>query len=246
MGVIAEELVKQNLPIIFIDTQDEYSVLVEKLKGKVVEPGRDFTIRVSSLAESELLGLLPTATTELQKDIAGRAFGELQSELRSEDIAKFSIDQLLERMEKIGPDLTNTQSSVMMAISRTRSLKRNKIFGGGIGKAADWRKYMYPCLSINCKRLTTTQLQPIATAVLRELQTLRLHHHIPPYVAVIDEAHLFVPEGEGSPCKQIIREGVRIGRHHGISMILMTQSPVDIDKRTIRQCKYTIRLCVRA
>ena len=55
-------------------------------------------------------------------------------------------------------------------------------------------------------------------------------------MAVIDEAHLFVPEGESSPCKQVIREGVRIGRHHGISMILMTQSPVDIDKRAIRQC----------
>ena len=95
---------------------------------------------------------------------------------------------------------------------------------------------MYPCLAINCKHLTTTQLHPIATAVLRELQTLRLHNHIPPYAAVIDEAHLFVPEGEGSSCKQIIREGVRIGRHHGIAMVLMTQSPVDIDKRTIRQC----------
>jgi DNA helicase HerA-like ATPase len=47
--------------------------------------------------------------------------------------------------------------------------------------------------------------------------------------------HLFVPD-ENSPCKQIIREGVRIGRHHGISIILMTQSPVDIDKRSIRQC----------
>ena len=62
------------------------------------------------------------------------------------------------------------------------------------------------------------------------------HNHIPPYVVVIDEAHLFVPEGEGSPCKQIIREGVRIGRHHGIALVLMTQSPVDIDKRAIRQC----------
>ena len=95
---------------------------------------------------------------------------------------------------------------------------------------------MYPCLALNCKHLTSSQLQPIATAVLRELQNLRLRGHIPPYVAVIDEAHLFVPEGENSPCKQIIREGVRIGRHHGIAMILMTQSPVDIDKRTIRQC----------
>ena len=235
MGVIAEELVKHKLPVIFIDTQDEYSALVKKLGGRVVQPGKDFTIRISSLTESELLNLLPNATTELQRDIAARAFSELQAEFVSEDIAKFSIDDLLQRMDIVGPQLTNTPSSISMAISRTRSLKRNKIFGSGI-ETADWRKYMFPCLAINCKRLTTSQLQPIATAVLRELQTLRLHNHVPPYVAVVDEAHLFVPEGEGSACKEIIREGVRIGRHHGISIILMTQSPVDIDKRAIRQC----------
>jgi len=235
MGVIAEELVKQGLPVVFIDTQDEYSSLVSKLGGKVVRPGEDFTIRISSLTESELLNLLPNATTDLQRDIAARAFSELQSELASDEIAKFSIGTLLQRMEIVGPQLTNKPDSVSMAVSRTRSLQRNPIFGEGIEKA-DWRKFMYPCMAINCKRLTSSQLQPIATAVLRELQTLRLHGHIPPYVAVIDEAHLFVPDGEGSPCKQIIREGVRIGRHHGISIILMTQSPVDIDKRAIRQC----------
>ena len=235
MGVIAEELEKHHLPIVFIDTQDEYSVLVEMLGGTVVEPGVNFTIRISSLAESELLDILPAATTELQRDIISRAFSELQSELVSENIPKFSIDQLLERIEVVGPKLTTNKPSISMAISRTKSLKRNKIFGESIGKA-DWRKYMYPCLAINCKRLTTSQLQPIATAVLRELQNLRRHKHIPPYVAVIDEAHLFVPEGESSPCKQIIREGVRIGRHYGISIVLMTQSPVDIDKRVIRQC----------
>lgn len=235
MGVIAEELLKHHLPIVFIDTQDEYSKLVEELGGVVVEPGVDFTIRISSLTESELLDLLPRSARELHRDIVGKAFNELKGELTSEDIAKFTIDDLLSKMGAVGDELDAKQSSITMAKSRTGILKRNKIFGEGIGKA-DWRKYMYPCLSINCKHLTATQLQPVATAVLRELQTLRLHNHIPPYAAVVDEAHLFVPEGEGSPCKQIIREGVRIGRHHGIVMVLMTQSPVDIDKRAIRQC----------
>jgi len=235
MGVIVEELVKHKLPIVFIDTQDEYSNLARILEGEIKTPGRDFTIRISSLAESELLELLPTATTELQRDIAARAFSELKAELESEGIAKFAIDDLLKRMADVGPGLTNNTSSISMAISRTASLKRNPIFGDGIG-TADWRKFMSPCLVINCKGLTSSQLQPVATAVLRELQTLRLHNHIPPYVAVIDEAHLFVPQGESSPCKQIIREGVRIGRHHGICMVLLTQSPVDIDKSAIRQC----------
>jgi uncharacterized protein len=235
MSVVTEELVRLGLPVVFIDTQDEYSTLAEKLGGVVKRPGKDFTIRVSSLTEKELLDLLPAATTDLQRDIAARAFSELQVELTSEDIAKFSIDDLLGRMNIVGPQLTNTASSVSMAISRASTLRRNPIFGDGIGKA-DWRKLMSPCLVINCKRLTTSQIQPVATAVLRELQTLRLHQHIPPYVAVIDEAHLFVPEGEGSPCKQIVREGVRIGRHHGICVVLLTQSPVDIDKSVIRQC----------
>jgi hypothetical protein len=234
-GVLAEELIRQGLPIVFIDTQDEYSTLVNKLDGMVVRPGEDFTIRISSLTEAELLDLLPSATTELQKDIAARAFSELQSECMFENIAHFSIDDLTERMAIVGTELTHNTSSISMAIIRTKSLKRNPIFGDGITKA-DWIKQMIPCLAINCKRLTSSQLQPIATAVLRELQTLRLHGHIPPYVAVVDEAHLFVPQGENSPCKQIIREGVRIGRHHGICMILLTQSPVDIDKSVIRQC----------
>ena len=235
MGVIAEELMKHDLPVVFIDTQDEYSALVEKLGGMVVEPGVDFKIRVSSLTEPELLDLIPRSATELHRDIISRAFSELQRNLTSESIAKFTIDDLLNKMRDVGPELQTNERSITMAIGRTASLKRDPIFGEGIDRA-DWRKYMYPCLAINCKHLTTTQLQPVATAVLRELQTLRMHDHIPPYVAVIDEAHLFVPEGEGSPCKQIIREGVRIGRHHGIAMVLMTQSPVDIDKRAIRQC----------
>jgi hypothetical protein len=92
----------------------------------VVQPGKDFTIRVSSLTESELLDLLPSATTELQRDIAARAFSELQIELISEDIAKFSIDDLLKRMEDVGPELTHTPSSVAMAISRTKSSNGTK------------------------------------------------------------------------------------------------------------------------
>lgn len=235
MGVIAEELLKHDLPVVFIDTQDEYSALVANLGGAVKRPGEDFTIRISSLSDSELLDLLPSHTTELQREIAVRAFSELQAERSSGDIAKFDIDALTTKMDEVGPGLTDRKSSIGAAIERVKSLSRNRIFGQGLGNA-DWRRLLYPCLGINCKRLTTSQLQPIATAVLRELQTLRLLGHIPPYVAVIDEAHLFVPEDDSSPCKQIIREGVRIGRHHGVSMVLLTQSPVDIDKRAIRQC----------
>ena len=213
MGVIAEELVeKHGLPVVFIDTQDEYSKLVQKLGGKVVEPGKDFNIRISSLMESELIDLLPEAMkrSPLQSDIVGKAFGELHTKISNEDIAKFTLDDILDKIPDAAHALTAKPGDVDRVTDsvqrRLRSLRYHRIFGGGVG-VGDWRKLMYPCLAINCKRLTSTQLQTVATAVLRELQNLRLHGHIPPYVAVIDEAHLFVPEGEGSACKQIIREG---------------------------------------
>ncbi|MBP7997824.1 MAG: ATP-binding protein [Chloroflexi bacterium] len=242
MGVIAEELIKHNLPVVFIDTQDEYSKLTIKLGGTVVKPGQDFTVRISSLTESELLDLLPEAMKKsaLQMDIVAKAFGELQTDLANEEIAKFTLDDLISRIEDVAPALAAKPGDVARVTDttkrRTQELKKHKIFGKGIAGPADWRKLMYPCMSINCKHLTNVQLQSVATAVLRELQTLRLHNHIPPYAMVIDEAHLFVPQDSSSPCKQIIREGVRIGRHHGICLVLMTQSPVDIDKSTIRQC----------
>ena len=234
MGVIAEELVSHGLPIVFIDTQDEYSTLVEKLGGTIVEPGRDFNIRISSLTDRELIDLIPIPANSTQVSSLHR-FSNCRTNYAQVNETSIVLSDLLDKINIIGPTLTKRRESIDLAYRRTEFLKRIEIFGEGISRA-DWRKMMYPCLSIKCKRLTSHRLQTVATAVLRELQDLRLRGHIPPYVAVIDEAHLFVPEGEGSACKQIIREGVRIGRHHGIAMVLLTQSPVDIDKRAIRQC----------
>ena len=243
LKVIAEELRKQGLPIIFIDTQDEYASFVEKLGGKVLTPGEDFNIRISSLTDRELLDLIPT-DSDLHKNIIAAAFLELKDEVRDErnQRNKFVIRDLLDRMAIVGPQLTNRADSVALAIRRTQVLERDDIFGEGFERT-DWRKLMLPCLAIKCKSLNSRKLQTVATALLREFQTIRLmkdkshpNGYIPPYVMVVDEAHLFVPQDEGSPCKQIIREGVRIGRHHGISFILLTQSPVDIDKSVIRQC----------
>ncbi len=241
LKVIAEELHKQGLPIIFIDTQDEYSSFVEKLGGKVLTPGKDFSIRISSLTDRELLDLVPT-DSELHKNIIAASFLELQDEIRDGRRTKFVLQDLLDRMADLGPRLTNNASSVALAIRRTEVLRRDDIFGEGF-KRTDWRKLITPCLAVKCKHLNSRKLQTVATALLREFQNLRLmtdkenpDGYIPPYVMVVDEAHLFVPQSETSPCKQIIREGVRIGRHHGICFILLTQSPVDIDKSVIRQC----------
>ncbi|OBQ11240.1 MAG: hypothetical protein AN482_08415 [Anabaena sp. LE011-02] len=208
MGVVAEELIKHNLPVIFIDTQDEYSEFVIKNGGKVVEPGKDFTIRISSLTESELISILPEVTQKnsLHCDVIGKAFEKLQTDLKNGKINKFRLHDIESEIDNTAKSLSSKSGDhARLADTVKRKLKEleHPIFGDGV----DWRIMMYPSLAINCKNMTSKQLQTLATVILRELQNLRLKGHIPPYVAVVDEAHLFVPKGESSPCKQITIRG---------------------------------------
>ena len=229
-GILLEELNRLGLPIIILDSQNEYVSLAQELGGKVLRPGVDYTVRVSSLAEAELLGLVPTLRGTQGMELLAFSFLGLKRERE-----EFGINELLNRMEIDGPKLRISDSSLQLGTRRTQtSLERHKF----LGERTNWIPLITrnPVVNIDCGNLDQSQLQLVVGATLRELQYLRRQGQIPPYAAVLDEAHLLVPEGEDTPCKQVIRENVRIGRHYGICMVLITQSPVDIDKKTIRQC----------
>lgn len=59
-GILLEEINKLGLPIVIIDSQNEYDGVATGLQGKVLKPGEDFTVRLSSLTETEILDLVPT------------------------------------------------------------------------------------------------------------------------------------------------------------------------------------------
>lgn len=229
-GIILEEIHRLGVPIVILDSQQEYIHLAKGLSGAVLTPGSDYSVQLSSLTEGEILDLVPTLRGTHGLELLAFTFLRLKRER-----ASFNLDDLLSGMQADGPTLDLKGVSIHPAINRTRSSIGRHNF---IGKASDWGSLLlkYPVINIDCANLDQSQLQLVVGATLRELTTQRIKGKIPPYVIVLDEAHLLVPEGEDSPCKQVIRENVRIGRHYGICMILITQSPVDIDKKTIRQC----------
>jgi len=234
-GIILEQVNKFNLPIVILDSQNEYIGVAEDLGGKVLRPGIDYTVRLSSLAEAEILGLVPTLRGTHGYELLAFSFLGLKREIHSGRISEFGLNELLSRMASDGPTLDLRAPSIQIAIRRTQSsLERHRF----LGERTNWIPLITsnPVVNVDCGNLDQSQLQLVVGATLRELQHLRVNGKIPPYVVVLDEAHLLVPEGDDSPCKQVIRENVRIGRHYGICMILITQSPVDIDKKTIRQC----------
>lgn len=234
-GILLEEINKFKIPIIILDSQNEYIHLTEGLQGVVLRPGLDYTVRLSSLIESEVLDLVPTLRGTMGYELLAYSFLTLKREIREGMRKQFGLKELLEKMISDAPALKVEPRSLSLAIMRTQtSIERHNF----LGSKTNWVHLIkkYPVINIDCARLDLSQLQLVVGATLRELQELRLKREIPPYVVVLDEAHLLVPEGEDTPCRQVIRENVRIGRHYGICMILVTQSPVDIEKKTIRQC----------
>ncbi|NER08509.1 MAG: ATP-binding protein, partial [Okeania sp. SIO3C4] len=147
MGVVAEEIIKHKVPVIFIDTQDEYSKFVNKQGGKVVEPGENFTIRISSLTESEFIDLLPDAMKQsaVQCDVVAKAFGDLQVELFREGIAQFTLDDILKKIPDIAHNLSAKKGDAPRlednVIRRISTLKSYKIFGSGY-EVADWKELL--------------------------------------------------------------------------------------------------------
>jgi len=165
--------------------------------------------------------------------------------LKRDEGVKWDLNDLLRGMAKDGPSLQLPSSTSGPAISRVRHHIGRHTF---MGAPSNWKRLLqhYPVVNIDCARLDQSQLQLIVAATLRDLTAHRIEDRIPPYVVVLEEAHLLVPETEESPCKQVIRENVRTGRHYGICVVLITQSPVDIDKKTIRQCNTRLIFALEA
>lgn len=82
----------------------------------------------------------------------------------------------------------------------------------------------------------------IVALVLKHLFEHRasMSNRIPPFLAVIEEAHNFIPShGEGqasTPSVDVIRKIITEGRKFGTGLLLISQRPSRLDETTLSQC----------
>ncbi len=82
----------------------------------------------------------------------------------------------------------------------------------------------------------------VVAMVLKHLFDHRasLTNRIPPVLAVIEEAHNFIPSrGEGqsdTPSVEVIRKVITEGRKFGVGLLLISQRPSRLDETTLSQC----------
>lgn len=63
-----------------------------------------------------------------------------------------------------------------------------------------------------------------------------------PLLIVLEEAHLFLPEGVDSPAHRTISRIAKEGRKYGIGLCVVTQRPVEIESTVLSQCGTMIAL----
>jgi hypothetical protein len=82
----------------------------------------------------------------------------------------------------------------------------------------------------------------IVSLLLKHLFEVRasMRDKIPPFLAVVEEAHNFIPswsEGQAeTPSLEIIRKVITEGRKFGVGLLLISQRPSRLDETTLSQC----------
>lgn len=63
-----------------------------------------------------------------------------------------------------------------------------------------------------------------------------------PLLIVVEEAHLFVPDGQRSAAQRIVSRIAKEGRKYGVGLMLVTQRPTELDATALSQCGTMIAL----
>ena len=227
LGKITEEVERLGISHVNIDVHGELNAATQELGGETLVPGDDITVKLSSLAEPEVLNMLPL-NNQLHIDIVTRAFSNLKKTGRD-----FSAETLRGQALAVAESYGSGKSTLGILEARIDTLNGVSILGSGY----DWGKALSKpgaLINLDCRDLGHTELRIVVGAVARELMKLRGQRKIGPLVLSMDEAHLFLPGGDSSPSSQVLSELIRFGRHHGVGIIIASQSPSDIDKKIVK------------
>lgn len=113
----------------------------------------------------------------------------------------------------------------------------------------DWVGHDKPITIFDVSALPSAVLPTIVGTMLRVVydmlfwaQDLPIGGRQQPLLAVLDEAHRFVPEGETTSAHRTLSIIAKEGRKYGTGLMLVTQRPSEIDSAVLSQCGSIIAL----
>lgn len=243
VGVLMEELSSKQIPMLSFDVLGDTETTARELKGKHIVAGTtDFKIPYSIIGLEEFLAFIPNLTSDQRELVAsayGFVFDQALDHLESGEDLKIPFGMLTDHIREIGKSINsratdNAIRRVESAFHRTPLLTDQPV---------TWTTLLAktPLINIYVGHLGQWQRNLVVGAAARILQRLRRGNHIPPFVLIIDEAHLFLPGGSDvPPSTLVLREMIRTARHDAVGVVLLSQSPSSMDRQILLTCNTRI------
>jgi DNA helicase HerA-like ATPase len=261
VGVLIEELLEKEVPVVIIDPHGEYSALKHpnnnKNELKLMEEygispkgyeniaeytpnidlnpqaDRKLSLDISRLAMRDYMEMIPAKITDSQKGILFEALRIVQG------YGKYSIDDLI----KVIHEFDN--KAKWNLITSLEIIKESKIFEGAPVRPQDLVKKGLASI-INLRGIPPDIQEIVVARLTQDLFDARKGGRIPPLLLLIEEVHNFAPErGFGSSsATHIIRTMASEGRKFGLNLCIVSQRPARVDKSVLSQCNTQIILKV--
>lgn len=114
---------------------------------------------------------------------------------------------------------------------------------------ASWVGHDRPVTVIDLSSAPADVLSLVAGTVLRIIYDalfwaagLPISGREQPLLVVLEEAHLFLPDGADSAAQRTVATVAKEGRKYGVGLMLVTQRPTELDSTSISQCGTMIAL----
>ncbi|MEK6976371.1 MAG: ATP-binding protein [Candidatus Thermoplasmatota archaeon] len=262
VGVLLEELLKANVPLVILDPHGEYGSLRNPNidEGEVAQMRR-FGVRPKSFAKQVKEYAIDTAlNNEAQKltlqgmNLEGREIVEmLGSKLTGGQVGV--LYQAIKEVKEHLPAYTlrdiidgvarNKASSKWNVLNALEVLESTKIFDLR-GTPLKDLVAAGQCTIINLKGVSPDVQEIVVTRIASLLWEGRKRGEIPAHILVVEEAHNFCPERNvgNAVSGAMLRTVASEGRKFGMGLLIVSQRPAKVDKNVLSQCNTQVVLKV--
>jgi len=260
-GVLVEELLKHDVPLVIIDTHGEYHSITEPNKSRKDQSNmerfkvkkHDYKSQINEYSPVGGRGNIKHLTLNglnlkaheiidlLSAKLSGPQVGVLYQAIKEVKEYK-SVYSLRDIIDAVSRSKSNARWNVIASLT---SLDDSGIFSDNGTSTSELVK-KGKCALINMKGIAPDVQDVVVARLTKELFEDRKSGKISPFLLIVEEAHNYCPEqGLGKKVSSgILRTIASEGRKFGMGLCIVSQRPAKVDKNIISQCNTNIILKV--
>lgn len=257
VGVLIEELIKHETPVIVIDPHNEYSSLIHpNLDEKEIEMMKKFKMKPKGYAEhlavyspepkinpnalplrfndvnmdSEQIFELTSMKNPVHRSILRRCIRELKSTKEY-----YTLNDVKDSVKEVS---NNAKWGVVNSLE---SLLSTGLFSGSGMDVSSFVKEGQATI-INLRGVSPETQEIVVTMIARSLFNMRKIKKMPKTILVVEEAHNFCPQSGNAKSSSVLKTIASEGRKFGLGLGVVSQRPAIVDKNILSQCGVQIIL----